>query len=211
MTVAAPISRSLAAQLLARSARSLTRPVSSSPLLRVDCNCGHGKDQSSHHSKYSNLRALFQQARTYATATKKPASRPKQHTGRAPAKRTTKPATKATPKKKPAAKKPKKRVVKKATPRAKKEPSKAALLKKKRKEQADLKAAALLTEPKNLPSTPFQLVLVEESKASKGNVTGSAAAASSKYKNLTLEEREVRIAPPHLVHVRLTTCPEIQS
>ncbi|KAJ9606798.1 hypothetical protein H2200_008808 [Cladophialophora chaetospira] len=194
MTVAAPISRSLALQLLARSARSLTRPVSVNPLLRVNCDCGTEHDQSNYRAKYANLRSLFKQARTYATAAGKPASRPKQHTGRTTTKRTTKPTTKAIPAKKPAAKKPKKKVAKKAPrkakPRTKKEPSKTALLKKARKEQSDLKAAALLEEPKNLPSNPFQIILVEQVKGTKGNATLGATAASNKYKNLSLEERE---------------------
>ena len=59
-----------------------------------------------------------------------------------------------------------------------------------------MKAAALLEEPKKLPSTPFQVILVEESKDVKGNVTASATAASNKYKNLAIEEREVS-SPPH--------------
>lgn len=202
MTIAAPISRSLAAQLLARSARLLTRPVSSNTLLRVNCNCGHDNDQSSYRSKYTNLGQLFKQTRTYATATGKPASRPKQHTGRTPAKRTPKATKKTTPTKKATTKKaPKKKVVKKATPRAKKEPSKHALLKKARKEQADLKSAAILEEPKQLPATPYQLILVEETKGTKGAVTAGATAASNKYKNLSPEDREVRIYELHAMRM----------
>ncbi len=187
MTVALPISRSLAQQLLARSARSLTRPVSSNPLLRVNCACGHDKDHPSYPSKYTSLGQLFKQTRSYATATGKPVGRPKQHTGRTPAKRT--PKAKAT-KKSTSTKKP---TTKKATPRAKKAPSKSALLKKARKEQTDLKATALLQEPKRLPTTPYQLILVEETKGTKTTVTAGATAASNKYKNLALADREVRI------------------
>ena len=196
MTVALPLSRSLAAQLLARSARTLTRP-SAKPWIRVECNCSLNDDQSSYHSRDANVSLLFRQARTYATAAKKPASRPKQHTGRTPAKRTTSTTKKAAPAAKKSPSKPKKKVPKKvvrkkATPKAKKAPSKTALLAKARKEQADLKAAALLTEPKNLPASSFQLILVEETKKGGGDVKVRATAASNKYKNLSLEEREVR-------------------
>ncbi|KIW67663.1 hypothetical protein PV04_06895 [Phialophora macrospora] len=191
MTVAMPFSRTLAKQLLARSARSLTRPVASNPHLRVDRNRVAGNDQSSHSYKYLNLGSHLQQARTYATASEKPASRPKQHTGRTSAKQTPKSTKKATPAKKPAAKKPKKKTVKKTkTGATKKKPSKSALLKKARKDHADLKAAALLEEPKKLPSNPYQLVLVEEAKGSTDDVSISARAASNKYKNLVPEERE---------------------
>jgi hypothetical protein len=186
------MSRSLAKQLLARSARSLTRPASNNPLLRVDCNCGLDNSQPNCPTRYDNLASLFKQARTYATAAGKPVGRPKQHTGGTAAKRTTTSTKKAAPAKKPVAKKPKKKVVKKATPKAKKEPSKAALLRKARTEQADLKALALLDEPKQLPSRAFQLILVEETKGKKGDVKTSATTASNKYKNLTSEEREVR-------------------
>ena len=201
MTVALHMSRSLAAQLLARSARSLTRPVPTNPLLRVNRNCSPDNDQSSYASKHASIAALLRQARKYATAAGKPASRPKQHTGRTPAKRTTSstkkaaPAKKAPTKKAPAKKKPtrkpKKTVVKKVTPKVKKAPSKTALLKKARQERADLKALALLEEPKQLPSSPFQLILVEETKKGGGDVRVSATTASNKYKNLAPEEREV--------------------
>ncbi|ETI21978.1 hypothetical protein G647_06048 [Cladophialophora carrionii CBS 160.54] len=191
MTVAMPFSRSLAKQLLARSARLLTRPVSSNPLLRVDGNYATGNDQSSHAYKLSNLRASLKLARTYATASAKPAGRPKQHTGRTPTKRTPKSTKGANAGEKPAAKKSKKKAAQKTKPKAaKKKPSKSALLKKARTDHADLKAAALLEEPKQLPSNPYQIILVQETKGSKGNVTNSAAAASNKYKNLALEERE---------------------
>ena len=205
MTVVLPLSRSLAQQLLARSARSVARPVSTNPLLRVDCNCSPDNDQFSHPSTSRKFASLFHHARTYATAVGRPASRPKQHTGRTPAKRTTTTTKKAAPAKtsvaktakkpvtrKPAAKKPKKRIVKKATPKVKKEPSKAALLRKARKDKADARSLALLEEPKQLPSTAFQVLLVEEIKGKKRSVTTGATAVSSKYKNLTLEEREVR-------------------
>lgn len=194
MTVTLPISRSLAKGLLARSARSLTRPLSNNPVLRVPCNCAADNDYPDRYSKYSNTSHLLKQARTYATAAAKPAGRPKQHTGRTAAKKTTSSAKKTTTAKKPV-KKAKKKPVKKAAPKAKKAPSKTALLKKEREKQAALRAAALLEEPKQLPSTVYQLVLVEEHKnnGTPTSVGVVATAAATRSKSLSLEEREVRI------------------
>ncbi|OAP60602.1 hypothetical protein AYL99_05604 [Fonsecaea erecta] len=188
--VALPFSRPLAKQLLAQSARSLTRPVSTTSLLRVTCNCSSNHDFSSPQPKLGKLASHFQRARTYATAAEKPASRPKQHTGRTPAKRTTSTTKKAAPAKKRPARKAKKTTATKAKPKVKKPPSKSALLKKARKDQADLKAAALLEEPKKLPSTPWRLVFAEETKKGGGQVKAAAMAAAEKFRNLTLEERE---------------------
>ncbi|OQV08258.1 HMG-box domain-containing protein [Cladophialophora immunda] len=190
MTVALPLSRPLTKQLLVRSARSLTRPVSANPLLRVTCHCSSNNDPSGSHPQVGKFASLCQRARTYATASAKPASRPKQHTGRTPAKSTKSTTKKATPKKKRPARKAKKTVATKAKPKVKKPLSKTALLKKARKAQADLRAAALLEEPKPLPSTPWRLVFAEETKKGGGQVKAAATAAAQKFRNLSLEERE---------------------
>jgi hypothetical protein len=58
---------------------------------------------------------------------------------------------------------------------------------------------ALLDEPKKLPSNPYLLILIGETKGSTGNVTTSATAASNKYKNLAPEEREV--SPPPAISI----------
>jgi hypothetical protein len=197
MTVVLPISRSLAKQLLARTARSLTRPVSTKPLIRVDYNGSSEGHQPNTPSGSDKLASLFRHARTYATAAAKPASRPKQHTGRTPAKRTSTTTKKATPAKKPASKRPKRKTKKVAKPKVKKPkkaPTKTSLALKARKERDDLKAKALLAEPKRLVDQAFLLIVAEETKGSGGRagLASAAAAASNKYKNLTLEEREVR-------------------
>ncbi|OAG41695.1 hypothetical protein AYO21_04159 [Fonsecaea monophora] len=189
MTVALPFSRPLANQLLARSARSLTRPVSANPLLRVTCNCRANDDPLSSRYKLAKFASSLQQARAYATASTKPASRPKQHTGRTSAKRTTSTTKKATSTKKPSTRKAKKTATK-AKPKVRKPPSKTTLLKKARQEQADLRAAALLEEPKQLPSTPHRLIFSEETKKSGGQVKAAATAAAERFRNLSLEERE---------------------
>lgn len=188
MTAAFPLSGSLPRQLVWRSARLFTRPASTTPLLRVTCRCGADNDRTSCRTDYLKAASILGKARTYATAVTKPASRPKGHTGRSPAKRTA--ATKTKPAKKRAAKK---KAVKKTKPKAKKPPSKSALLKKARKQQSDLKAAALLDTPKQLPQTAYTVVFSEEAKKG-GNVAANAGAASSRYKGLTSEEREVRTA-----------------
>jgi hypothetical protein len=98
---------------------------------------------------------------------------------------------KGTSGKKKATKKPKKKAAKKTKPKVKKAPSKSSLLQKERKRQSDLRAAALLAPPKQLPQTAFTLVFVEEAKSG-GDVKGKAVAASNRYKSLSPEEREVR-------------------
>ena len=119
-----------------------------------------------------------------------------------PQKAAPKSTKKAATAKKPAAKKPKKAAGKKAVkkvakPRAKKAPSKASLLRKTRKDKADLKEKALLEEPKQLPSRAYLVVFVEQSKGSKDAARPNVTAAVNKYKNLTLEEREVRTHTYH--------------
>lgn len=177
-----PVPRTLASRLLARTSRSFTRPSPANPLLRVACNSSSNKSGNTHCGDWSDLALFYKNARNYATATKKPAGRPKAHTGRAAA------STKKTTPKKKATKKPKKKAVKK--PKAKKAPSKTALVKQARKTASDLRAAALLEEPKQLPSTAFSVILVEEAKKTKA-FAGSASAASARYKNLSPAEREV--------------------
>ncbi len=196
MTATLPLSRSLSKQLLARSTRSFTRPVPtiSNYHSRVSCRCEANNDRSTHQKNHLKIGSILHQARSYATATDKPASRPKAHTGRAAAKpkRTATTSSKGKPAKKAAAKKPKvkKAVVKK--PRVKKAPSKNALLKKARATKANLVTTALLDEPKKLPATAFFVIVAEQSKNGGGNVSAFSTAASNIYKSLSPEEREVR-------------------
>lgn len=205
--VALPYSRTLAKQLLARSTRSFTRPASA-PLLRVNCTCRANSEQANGRNGYRRLGLVLGQARSYATEATKPASRPKAHTGRASAKRnvSTKKAKSGTK----ATKKPKKKAIKKTKPKVKKAPSKTSLLKKERQRQSDLRATALLAPPKQLPQTAFTLVLVEEAKKG-GGVKDRAVAASSKYRGLSSEEREVRRPLPQGCWIRrLIFCIAIQ-
>ncbi|KIV79326.1 hypothetical protein PV11_06892 [Exophiala sideris] len=188
--VVLPYSRTLAAQVVARSTRSFTRPATINSLSRVTCACANKDGQTNRGSEWIDLGAFYRRARSYATTATKPASRPKAHTGRAAAKRTTttKKAASTSATKKPT-RRTKKKTVKKPKPKVKKAPSKTALAQKARKAQSDLRAAALLEEPKQLPSTAFSLILVEESHKA-GDVRSRAAAASGRYKNLSPEERE---------------------
>merc|ERR1712230_113853 len=176
-------SRPLASRLLARSTRTFTRPSAVKPIARVSCHCSGNKEQTNNGGTWLDLAAFSKHARTYATASPKPASRPKAHTGRTPAKRTATKKKTAKPSKKKAAKKSKPKT------RAKKAPSKTSIAQKARKAQLDLRAKALLDEPKQLPSTAYMLVLVEESKNG-GPIKSRSASASQRYKSLSPEERE---------------------
>merc|ERR1712000_38292 len=176
-------SRPLASRLLARSTRTFTRPSAVKPIARVSCHCSGNKEQTNNGGTWLDLAAFSKHARTYATASPKPASRPKAHTGRTPAKRTATSKT-TTSTKKTTAKPSKKKAAKKPKPktRAKKAPSKTAIAQKARKAQLDLRAKALLDEPKQLPSTAYMLVLVEESKNG-GPIKSRSASASHRYKS----------------------------
>ncbi|KIX04261.1 uncharacterized protein Z518_07815 [Rhinocladiella mackenziei CBS 650.93] len=191
MTAAHLSSRTLSKQLLARSTGAFTRPFATNSLLRVNCSCTPNNEPSDHRRGYVILSSISKVVRSYATAAGKPVSKPKAHTGRVPAK--SKRTAITTPRKAKSAKKStkraKKNTVKKTKPKGRKPPSKSALLQKARKEQAELRATALLDEPKLLPETAWTLVFAEEAKKH-GDVKSKAAAAADKYKNLSAEERE---------------------
>ncbi|KAJ9498009.1 hypothetical protein H2202_006612 [Exophiala xenobiotica] len=183
-------SRPLVSRLLARSTRTFTRRSAVKPIPRVSFHCSGTKEQSNNGSAWLDLAASSKHARTYATESSKPASRPKAHTGRTPAKRTATTKT-TTPTKKKTAKPKKKKVAKKPKPktRAKKAPTKASIARDARKSRSDLRAKALLDEPKQLPRTAYMLILVEESQKAGGIKTGSPS-ASQRYRSLSPEERE---------------------
>ena len=156
------------------------------------------------------------QRRSYASGPPKPIpGRPKAHTGRSPpSKRRTasastttiaKPAPRTTNRtvgtKKPA---PRPRATRKTKPKAKPKPKKKELTEAQveRKKKADalvkrrtLREAALLTPktspPKQLPSTAYQVLLVERSGKGVGVIENSKAIAAT-YKTLAPEAREVR-------------------
>lgn len=193
MAAALPYSRSLSQQLWAKATGSFTRPGRYNSLLRVSCTCSANNQYHTLRNSDSSLINRFKQARTYATAAAKSTRKPKVATRR------TAGAKKATPKKpvaKKAVRKPKKKAVKKTKPKkpiVKKAPSKTALAQKARTARVELRSAALLEKPKQLPSTAYTVLLVTESKGSKGNVTAAASSISAKYRNLSPEEREVRM------------------
>ncbi|EXJ85975.1 hypothetical protein A1O1_06344 [Capronia coronata CBS 617.96] len=189
MTATLPYSRTLSKQLVGRGTWLFTRPAANSPLLRVSCNCTRSGERPYSRRTYLNRVSGYKHARTYATATEKPASRPKSHTGRDPPKRRATTLTKEAKPAKKTTKKPKKKAVKKAKPKGRKPLSKTAILQKQRQDAADLRAAALLQEPKQLPQTAFTLVFVEEAKKG-GDVKSNAGEASARYRNLSPEERE---------------------
>ena len=155
--------------------------------------------------------------RMYAT---KPVSRPKAHTGRTtsaprqkaastaqdkPTKSTTrrKSSGKAKSKSKPRtkAKSTKARTRAKAKPKPKRkiltEKQKAALAKKKELTHLKLLKTTALQPPSGSPTTTWQVVLSEATKAQKGNKVGSSAKeASAKFRSLTREELEVSASSP---------------
>lgn len=236
MTIVLPLHRALSTKFAGRSFNVVTRLGYNPWLARVDHPSEHNDGRSSlSRSQLSRIYSI--PARTYATtaasttttAARKPAGRPKAHTGRTPAKRTTKAA--AAPKKpgpktaagkarlgaKPKAKKAK------ATPKpkpktqpkraVKKAPSKSALNKERIAKDRALKETALLNPPKQLPAQPWQIYQIETQKKTNVSVVEAAKAASASWKNLTPEEKEVCFAVIHkslelLVHANYHPAPE---
>lgn len=168
----------------------LTRLVSTARVGRPQTQSSPSK-QNPDGSHTSSL--AFRPARSYATASARPASKPKAHTGRTTAKRTTKKtstktkAPKAQPKKKKAAKaKPKPKKVKKA-------PSEATLKRQATKKRVELKERALLhKEPKRLPDNPWT-VFAQNGIAKGESLTTRASALAASWKQISPEEREVCI------------------
>lgn len=130
--------------------------------------------------------------RTASTTTPEPgkAATPRKATGR--------PKRTAAPKKKPAPKKTK------AKPKAKPKPKKKvpsekeqerAVLKKEVDRIRELKAKAL-QEPKQQPHTAWNQLAAEFIKQNSGSLAEKSKSAAEKYRNLTSEEREVRIVYP---------------
>lgn len=205
MTITIPVHRALSTKLAPRSFNVVTRWGYNPWLARVNST---SKDDNDAHSSHLLLRAQSRQSigtRFYATGTAaKPASRPKAHTGRTPAKRTTKASTSSKPGPKTAAGKravgrklkgkttaKAKKVVKK--PAVKRAPSKTALLAQRRAKNKELKEKALLNSPKELPSTPWRVLFAELQQAGRGTAPASSIAkdAGEKHRNLTPEEKEV--------------------
>jgi len=137
--------------------------------------------------------------------------RPKAHTGRTPARRTTKtttpkkPGPKTAEGKKNVGRKPKadaspkpKKTAKKAVKKAeKKAPSKTAVAEKRRTRERELKAQALLDTPKALPSTPWHILFTETNQnqpaASLVECQNRTKEAAQKLKDFTPEQKEASL------------------
>ena len=213
MTVLIPCSRTLSGlKVLPRSSHALTRLISTNSNLRVSQPENTNKASTRPQCTSTSLSPRFQQVRTFADGKPgRPAGRPKAHTGRTAAKRTTtkkaavkpkpKSKAKATPAKKAKAK-PKPKVKAKPKPR-KRELSATAKKLKEQKERSELKKQALLTgSPKALPYSAWTVFFVEKGpkKGEAVDKTGNRVkAAGQEYRNMSSEEREVRRSPVYTV------------
>ncbi len=211
MTVLLSCGRTASKQLLPRS-QLLTRLATTHQSLRV--SSANGRDSISELPQNATKRfsTVSLPIRTYATAAT-PVGRPKAHTGRTNAKRTTtkksvattttrKPAPKRNAAAKPKAK-PKTKVKAKAKPRAK--PKKRALsangqARKEATERTALRKKALLNQsPKQLPASAWSVCFSEHAPKKGERVTldgSSAKRASQVFKNMTPEEHEVCQSSP---------------
>lgn len=204
MAVLPTCGRALSKSLLPRSGQVLTRLSTAYPTTRVSSTNGHNSSSEPSQTTLSRSFIVALPIRNYATATGRPAGRPKAHTGRTPAKRTTTTTKKASgaktaaPKKAAAKAKPKTKAKVKAKPKAKprkREPSKTAIARKESSDRSELKKKALLTgQPKRLPDTAWTVLFVEHGpkKGTALDAGGTTSKATSQiYRNLSLEEREV--------------------
>lgn len=211
MTITLPAHRALTSKLAGRSYQVVTRYGYNPWLARVNHTSTSSDDIRSASPVASSCRIGFLTTRTYATSTTKaPVGRPKAHTGRAPARKTTKttaaakkPGPKTAAGKSKVGRKPKAKTATKTKAKAKKpvkkptvkKPlSKTALNKKRLTEERELKQKALLDTPKNLPSHAWGVYFKEIQEASKGEnkaVSEVTREAATKYKSFTPEEKEV--------------------
>lgn len=194
MTVIIPPVRNLSQSLLSRSHLLARASLSSSPLLRVTCKYTAGNACPNTSQSFLLDSALPLRPRSYATTSStRPIGRPKAHTGRTAAKRTTPGASSGTSKSR-SKKAGRKAKAKKPKPKPKKRPvSKTAQKKAEAQKSRDLREKALLKPPKKLPETAWTVLFSEN--AVKGSpVSGDAAkSAAQKYRNLSPEELEVGV------------------
>lgn len=171
----------------------LTRLVSTARVVRPQTQSSPSK-QISNGSRTSYL--AFRPARSYATSSAKPASKPKAHTGRTAAKRTTK-KTSTKPKAQPKKKKKKSVKAKPKPKKVKKEPSEATLKRRASKKRVELKERALHNkEPKRLADNPW--TVFAQSSLNKGeSLTTRATALGASWKQISPEEREVCVLPTY--------------
>lgn len=202
MGIIIPHSRALSQQVFSRAPNICAARFATS-LRRVN-PAYNGESKSTSHRNPVEVRSVFSQCRSYATATAtttiKTPAKPRTRTA------ATKKSTPATTRK-PAAKKAKKPKPKsktkkraKAKPKPKPKPRRRVLTEKQKaaktklealQKTRDLKAKALLTAPKSLPYTAWQVLTQEYSRGKKGvTVVTLSKEAATTYKNLTPEERE---------------------
>ncbi|KAK5091063.1 hypothetical protein LTR05_001243 [Lithohypha guttulata] len=223
MTILVPMQRALSTKFVGRSFSVVTRAGNNPWLARVNHNYDNHSHDKTARSHYLSAHSNFLDTRSYATKTgSKPASRPKAHTGRTPARRTTKASTSSKPGPKTTAgksnvgrpkgsKTTKTKTGKKASakpkappkkPAVKKAPSKTTLTRERVAKEKQLKATALLDTPKNLPATPWTIIFGEthknKSNASTADRRNLSNEAAQKYRNLTAEEKEHY---NHLAHI----------
>lgn len=202
-----PPTRAVSHQVISRTSSFCTARFATG-LRRVNPIYSSDDKSATSHRHSANSRSVLSQCRSYATktvtATVKTPGKPKAHTGRTT---TTKRKTTSTTKK-PAAKKAKSttkpkskpKIRAKAKPKPKAKPRKRELTEKQKAAKAKtlasqkhktLCATALLTAPKSLPNTAWQVLITGSTRGNANAKLGSAAKeASAQYKNLTPEERE---------------------
>lgn len=201
MTITVPLQRALSTKLAGRSFNVVTRLGYNPWLARVNHNASDNNETKPSLSCQNRSRICFIATRTYATrAAAKPASRPKAHTGRAPARRTTKAAAKKPGPKTAAGKanvgrKPKAKKIAPKTKPTKKAPSLRSLDRDRVAKEKHLKEIALLDSPKRLPQNPWQILFAEYQRAGGSHSIAESVKitkeAAQKFRNLTLEEKEV--------------------
>lgn len=200
--------RALSQQVISRASNFCTARFATG-LRRVNPAYKSDNNSTTTHRHSADSTSVLAQCRSYAsatvTATVKTPGKPKAHTGRTTtAKRKT-----ASTKKQAAAKKatsttkpkPKPKTRAKAKVKPKLKPRKRVLTEKQTAAKAKLAASqkhkslvttALLTAPKGLPNTAWQVLITEaaRNKAAGTSIGASSKEAAAKYRNLTPEERE---------------------
>jgi hypothetical protein len=207
MGIIMPPTRALSQQVFSRASNFCTARLATG-LRRVNPAYNNDNKSTAYHRQSADSRSAITQCRSYATATVtatvKTPGKHKALTGRTTstkrkiASTTKKPAaTKAKPATKP---KPKPKTRAKAKPKLKAKPRKRILTEKQKIAKAKtaafqkhrtLRTTALLTAPKALPYTAWQVLVTDATRGKTGvSVSSSTKEAATKYKSLTPEERE---------------------
>lgn len=201
--------RALSQQVFFRAVNFCTARLTTG-LRRVNPAYNSDDKSTASHRQSANSKSAINRCRSYATATDtatvKTPGKPKAHTGRTTT--TKRKIASTTAKKKPAANKakpatkpkPKPKTRAKAKPKLKAKPPKRILTEKQKTAKAKtaasqkhqtLRTKALLTAPKALPSTAWQVLLTEATRAkTSASISSSTKEAATKYRSLAPEERE---------------------